>query len=315
MTLITLTDGTRQSFPAGPSLRGSNCGIPGVFRLESGRSGPNVVITALIHGNEVCGAHALWRLLQEPFVPQRGCLTLVFCNLDAYALLDDATKGDRRFVDEDLNRVWGRLNSAGDSCELQRAREIRAVVCAADVLLDLHSMTSPAQALGLVGLAWKNVDFARRIGFPSLLVRDAGHAAGSRLIDHPRYVDAGTAPVAMLLECGEHFSRAALDAAEEAVKRTIAVFLNDENPAPISPQTVIEVTQAVTIETDSFEFTREWQNMEIVTDADTLIGRDGDREVRTPYDSAYLVMPASSMFRKPGQTAVRLARRVDTQHL
>jgi succinylglutamate desuccinylase len=109
----------------------------------------------------VCGAHALWQLLQAPPALTRGRLTMVFCNLDAYSRLDDANKGEMRFVDEDLNRVWGRLDSAADTSELRRAREILAFVQDADVLLDLHSMTAPAPALGLVGLAPKNVAFAR----------------------------------------------------------------------------------------------------------------------------------------------------------
>ena len=41
----------------------------------------------------------------------------------------------------------------------------------------------------------------------------------------------------------------------------------------------------------------------------TLIGRDGDREIRTPYSDCVLIMPT----RRPrkGETAVRLGRFVD----
>ncbi|HEY8049648.1 MAG TPA: succinylglutamate desuccinylase/aspartoacylase family protein [Ramlibacter sp.] len=311
MATITLSGGGAQSLPPPEDLAAGNTGTPGVWRFSSGAAGPHVAITALIHGNEVCGAHAAWQLVQTKPRPARGTLSVVFCNLEAYSRLDDATKGDRRSVDEDLNRVWGRIDAAtgSETYEMRRARDILPHLQGVDVLLDLHSMTTAAPALGLVGLAPKNVAFAKQIGFPALLVRDAGHAAGLRLIDRAPFGDAAAAPVAMLVECGEHFSREALVAAEEAVRRTVAVFIGGERVAPAAPQAVIEVTQAVTIQTDSFEFVQEWPNMSLVPRAGTLVARDGGREIRAPHDGTYMIMPASARNCRPGQTAVRFGRR------
>jgi succinylglutamate desuccinylase len=312
MATNTLSDGSPQALPPPDAIAQGNTGTPGVWRFASTAPGPRVAITALIHGNEVCGAHAAWQLVQSAPRPARGSLTVVFCNLEAYARLDDATKADRRSVDEDLNRVWGRLNGpagGAQTYEMRRAREILPHLDGAGVLLDVHSMTSPAPALGLVGLAPKNVEFARQVGFPALLVRDAGHAAGLRLIDRAPFGDPAAPAVAMLVECGEHFSRAALVAAEEVVRRTVAVFLAGEHFEPAAPQSVIEVTQAVTIETDAFEFVQEWDNMAVIGRAGTLVARDGGREIRAPHDGTYMIMPASARHRKPGQTAVRFGRR------
>lgn len=312
MTTISLLEGGSAALPAAGRLAGTNCGMPGVWRFEAADPGPRVVLTALIHGNEVCGAVALERVLSEPPVLREGSLTLVFCNLQAYGRLDDANKSKCRFVDEDLNRVWGRVDAPAtgeETYEVRRARELLPFLEEADVLVDLHSMTDPAPALGLVGRAAKNVQFAQRIGFPALLVQDSGHAAGLRLIDRARFSKADAEPVAMLVECGQHFSQAAIDAAHETVSRTIEVFLRQGAAAPHEPQTLIEVTEAVTIETDAFAFTQEWPNMGIVPRAGTLVGRDGEREVRAPYDDTFMVMPASEAFRKKGQTAVRFARR------
>ena len=76
MTTITLTDGSRQALPAADAIAGSNCGAPGVWRFESNQPGPRVAITALIHGNEVCGAHAAWQLVQSSPAPATGTLTV-----------------------------------------------------------------------------------------------------------------------------------------------------------------------------------------------------------------------------------------------
>lgn len=311
MAAITLTDGSTRSLPPAGGVGGSNCGVPGVWRFAAAAPGPHVAITALIHGNEVCGAEALWRVRQDKPEPSRGSLTLVFCNLEAYARLTDTTKDECRWLAEDLNRVWGRLDGpaqADDSYEVRRAREILPWVQGADVLVDLHSMTSPAPALGMLGVSSKNTELARQLGYPALLIRDAGHAAGLRLIDCLPFGDATASPLAMLVECGEHFGPAAFDAAHEAVRRTIRVYLDDQSAEPAPPQTVVEVTQAVTILTDDFEFVREWPNMSVIAEAGTLVARDGEREVRTPHDDTWLVMPASARYRRPGLTAVRFGR-------
>jgi hypothetical protein len=74
-------------------------------------------------------------------------------------------------------------------------------------------------------------------------------------------------------------------------------------------QHVIEVTEAVTISGDRFDFAGEYRGLEVLAEKGTLIGRDGDREVRTPYDNCVLIMPSRRLVR--GQTAVRLGRYVD----
>jgi hypothetical protein len=172
-------------------------------------------------------------------------------------------------------------------------------------------MTNAAPALGLVGVCDKNVGFAKRLAFPELLIKDAGHAAGLRLIDRAPFGDASNAAVAMLVECGQHFSREALVAAEEAVQRVVSVYVDGRAAPPSPSQTLIEITEAVTIKTDSFEWTRDWGNMEVVPAKGTLVGRDGERDVRTPHEDTYMVMPSMARrHRKPGQTAVRFGRRV-----
>src|SRR5262249_27707573 len=71
-------------------------------------------------------------------------------------------------------------------------------------------------------------------------------------------------------------------------------------------QRVITVTEAVTIVSDKFEFASKFRGLEVLTPKGTLIGRDGDRDIRTPYDECVLIMPSRRLVR--GQTAVRLGR-------
>lgn len=43
-------------FPDISGYRAGNCGIPYLYSFDSGASGPHVMVNALTHGNEVCGA-------------------------------------------------------------------------------------------------------------------------------------------------------------------------------------------------------------------------------------------------------------------
>ena len=116
--------------------RAGNTGTEFVWSFDSGRRGPHVMVQALTHGNEICGAIALdWQLPQPVELhPARGRLTLAFANVDAYSRWNPQEPDRSRFVDEDLNRVWADevLLSARDSAELRRARELRPFVDSAD---------------------------------------------------------------------------------------------------------------------------------------------------------------------------------------
>lgn len=72
---------------------------------------------------------------------------------------------------------------------------------------------------------------------------------------------------------------------------------------------MIEVTEAVTITGQRFDFTEDYRGLEVLPEKGTLIGRDDGKEVRTPYDNCVLIMPSRRLVR--GQTAVRLGRFVD----
>jgi len=74
----------------------------------------------------------------------------------------------------------------------------------------------------------------------------------------------------------------------------------------LPPQRAIEVTDVITIDSDDFAFVIPVAGLDVVTKRGTLLARDGEREIRTPYDDCVLIMPA----RRPrrGETAVRLGR-------
>jgi predicted deacylase len=274
------------------------------------------MISALMHGNEICGAAALAALLGGGFAPVRGQLILAFANVAAFSRFDPARPYASRFIDEDMNRVWSAstLNGARRSTELDRARALRPFAEQADFLLDLHSTSLPAPPMLLSGRRAKGRRLAEKMGYPAHVVADAGHKAGRRLRDFAAFDNPASDDTAMLVECGQHFDEASADVALCAVFAFLrATGLIDAVPAgfPALPadapaQKIVEVTHAVTIRSERFAFLGEFHCFQVLPKAGTPIARDGTRDVLTPYDDCVLVMPARQPVR--GQTAVRLGR-------
>lgn len=295
--------------------RAGNTGVDYVISFPAAAPGPHVVLTALIHGNEICGAVALDRLLRSGLRPARGVLTVAFANIDAYRSFDRLDPAAARYLDEDMNRVWDEavLDGARGSRELQRARALRPIIDSADFLLDIHSTTNVNPPMMLTGLGAKHLALAKRLGFPAVLVRDSGHQGGRRLRDYGRFADPASPAAALLIECGQHWARQTAEVAVETIARFLAALgvLDGEPSAaqsglPAEPQRTILVTERITIESDDFRFVETFEGLEVIPRAGTVIARDGQRAIRTPYDECVLIMPSRRFAR--GQTAVRLGR-------
>lgn len=301
-----------------PSLeryRDGTAGIPYVLSFAGPRAGPHLLVTALVHGNETCGAIALDRLLRSGLRPVRGRLTFAFVNVEAYLRREAGAPAPSRCIDEDMNRVWSPalLDGRGRSAELRRARSLRPVVDNADYLLDIHSMQQGDEPLLLSGPLEKGRRLALEMGVPRVVVSDAGHASGTRLRDYGPFADPACPQNAALVECGMHEDPRSVEVAL-ATLMCFLIRLGAVPPDSVAPPVpaiggasrLIMVTQAVTASSPRFRFAARFSGLERIAKAGTVIAHDGDRPIATPYDDCVLVMPADRC--QPGQTAVRLGR-------
>ncbi|MEQ8708292.1 MAG: succinylglutamate desuccinylase/aspartoacylase family protein [Rhodospirillales bacterium] len=283
--------------------RKGNTGIEFVTTFDSGIAGPHVMINAVTHGNEICGAIALDKLFKAGVKPLRGKLTLGFINHMAYHTFDSGKPGDSRFVDEDFNRVWveDRLDGPEDTVELRRARELRPLFDTVDMMLDIHSMSTYSKPLMICNGLDKEVALTEKVNYPGHIMCGSGHVVGKRLIEYTPFNDTSNNKVAMLVECGQHWAaetgRIAMDTALHFLRATETVsteFLNkhfsDVGRNPEKAE-MWEVTAGVTAKTDNFNFVQEFIGMEVIEKAGTVIANDGGEEVVTPYDNCLLMMP------------------------
>lgn len=298
-------------------LRDSASGVDYVQVLDSGVPGPQVMVQALTHGNEICGAIALCWLWAQQVRPVRGCLTLALANVAAFERFDARDPHASRFVDEDYNRVWAEdcLSGPRDSVELRRARQLQPFVDAADFLLDIHSMSQPCRPLMVCGQRDKNADFARQLGVPADLLIDTGHPAGLRMVERGGFGDEDSPKRALLIECGQHWERAAAEVAIDTTLRFLALTgvvdaawarsrYRQDAPAQ---QRLVRVTEAVVARSADFRFLVPMDGLGVVARQGTPIARDGDHVWVAPYDDTVLVMPSIEHLR-PGNTQVRLGR-------
>ena len=307
--------------------RAGNTGTEGVWQFDSGQSGRHVMISALVHGNELCGAWAIQGLLEAGIRPQRGALTLALCNLAAFDRFDALDHDSARFVDEDLNRQWliERMHSAGTQ-ERVRAAALRPFVEQADWLLDLHSMHERAAPLLLTGMQPRNLALARALRAPQHVVIDAGHQDGVRMRDFGRFglPDALSPDTrSLLIECGFHGDLSSRAVAQDLCLRVLveAGTLQADTAQVVLPgwrqpdaphQWALQVTGAVVARSQRLRFTQAFQGLELVEKAGSVIGHhEGEgmgEPIITPYDDCVLVMPSVRQARA-GVTVVRFAQR------
>lgn len=300
--------------------RKGNTGIDYITCLDSGRPGPHVMITAVVHGNELCGAIALDWLFRHEVKPLKGRLSLGFMNVAAYLNFDPANPTASRFVEEDFNRLWTAEvldDPKRKSAELTRARAVRPYIDTVDLLLDIHSMQRRQPAMMMAGPLAKGRELARAVSLPEIVVTDPGHAAGKRMRDYEGFANPASPKNALLVECGQHWEAASAPVAIQTALRFLLVnAMVDPDWASqgldgleLPQQRFVEVTGPVTITSDAFRFVDTFNGLEVIPKAGTVIAYDGDKPVATPYDDCVLIMPSRRL--NPGASAVRLGRYVN----
>ena len=294
-----------------------NTGIDYIHTFDSKKPGPHVLISAVVHGNEPCGAIAIDWFMKQSHRPIQGKLSIAFMNVEAYLAFDPKNPNRTRWVEEDFNRLWGpgvlQDSSRKKTCEFVRANEVLPIVAEADLLLDIHSMQKPCVPLMMAGMVDKGRELAKAVGMNMSTITDSGHKEGMRMRDFNGFSDPSSKKNALLVECGQHWEKSSEEIAIETFIRFIrhsGIMQPDFGLEYLSQSKnkeqmrFFKVGMAVTIKTDKFAFSKDWQGFDHLAKG-TLIGNDGDEPILAPYEPTVLIMPTKRLF--PGLTAVRLA--------
>lgn len=176
-----------------------------------------MIVFGGIHGNEPAGVHALSRVfevLATHRLNMNGQLIGLAGNRPALA-------ENRRFLDEDLNRIWGpeRVDSPpGQTREVGEQQALRTIVDELAgsqpdplVLLDLHTTSGTGPAFcGMID-SYRNRQLAKSLPLPTIIGFD-DYVHGAML---PHYHRAGHTCIA--IEGGQHQLPETVDRLESAI--------------------------------------------------------------------------------------------------
>lgn len=185
--------------------------VPRIIGKYTGdQSGPLLLVTAGVHGNEPSGVRALqkiFKLLEEHQPSMKG----VFLGLSGNR---EALEQGKRFIDEDLNRTWTQRNLNKETRESHEQREMQEII---DTLkeyspefypvryfVDCHTTSSDSLPYISVQEVGKNDEFAHR--FPVSIVRGFSDIVDGSI---DKYFS-NTGMTGFTFEAGQHESQASL---------------------------------------------------------------------------------------------------------
>ena len=269
--------------------------------------GPSLVVLGAVHGNEVCGAHAIVRAIDDLTHGRlrllRGRLTLVpVANPLAFA---QATREGQR----NLNRRFLPQPDPQDY-EDRITRQLAPLLAQHEVLLDLHSFHTPGDPFAMVGprnnsgarepfaRAAEEMALARALGAQQVVegwLEVYDRAAGLRG-ELPDDAGIGTneymrsqGGYAVTIECGQHEDPEAIDVATRAIHGALAHLELAHVPAPprfAGP--AARLKDVVLRESPADRLAQDWHSFDAVQAGDVIAHRADGTPVAAPYDGCVL---------------------------
>lgn len=259
--------------------------IPGVTRVAADPTlpRPHAGVIGAIHGNERCGMVVIERLLAA-FASgasrvAAGTLVLVHGSPAATAIGERHTRGgtdlnrlfDYEFVDALAPDQW--------TYEHHRAVALRSLLDDIDVLLDLHSATTPTPPVAIVNTVPASLALAERLGVSFVV---SGWDAPGLLLSRVSIGALGQrGRPGIAVECGQHDDPATIDAAEACTRRFLAAVGAVPGTVPTAGEGPgrVRVVEALDRPSPTFRFARRILGMERLA-AGEVIGFDTLSEVR-----------------------------------
>ena len=269
--------------------------------------GPSLVVLGAVHGNEVCGAHAIVRAIDDLTHGRlrllRGRLTLVpVANPPAFAQV--TREGQRN-----LNRRFLPQPDPQDY-EDRITHQLAPLLAQHEVLLDLHSFHTPGDPFAMVGprnnsgarepfaRAAEEMALARALGAQQVVegwLEVYDRAAGLRG-ELPDDEGIGTneymrsqGGYAVTIECGQHEDPEAIDAATRAIHGALAhLELAHVLAPPRFAGPAARLTDVVLRESPADRLAQDWHSFDAVQAGDVIAHRADGTPVAAPYDGCVL---------------------------
>jgi predicted deacylase len=287
----------------------------------SPQAGARLIVLGAVHGNETCGTRAIERVIGEI---DAGALRLASGHLTLVPVTNPlAYANHRRAGDRNLNRKLTPTNAPHDF-EDHVANWLCPLLAAHEVLLDLHSFTSPGTPFVFMGptdnngplepfsQAAREEALAVRLGVDRAVDGWLGtYAAGvarrremaaafpdSTLDLDPRYgigtteFMRSTGGCAITLECGQHDDAEAPALAYQAILNTLAHLrlVDAPDPTPLPHVECLSLCEVIDKLHPGDAFVQTWRSFDTVAEGQAIGTRHDGSAIAAPFDG-YVVFP------------------------
>lgn len=269
-----------------------------VKKIKASKSGPNLVVMAGVHGDEICGLRAIDAVVSQLEI-LKGSITFLVGSPKAVAT------GTREF-ESNLNRMFRSEKQLTvqemQTYEYRRSRELMPLLKNADALLDLHSSTTGTTEPFVI---CEEKSYACAASLPVSIVVSGFDAL------HPMGTDAYVnqcGGLGICIECGNHTDASAEYIAVTAIQNFIAYFgmCKRESMSQLHTQRHIRAT-CLYKNKSVFTLAKNFSEFEKVGEG-TVVGTDGVNKVKAPYDSV-IIFPQNCSI--PHKEAFVLGREID----
>jgi predicted deacylase len=258
------------------------------FHAET--SGPKLLVLGAVHGDEVCGALAVPRVMREletgALALRQGRVTFVpVCNPRAYA-------ANKRYIERNLNRYLVPVEQP-DCYEARLGNILCGLLADCDILLDLHSSpcgTAPhvfagppdererayAAALGpsILMTGWEDVYGTRPDPLEGIGTEEAARRLGA---------------LAALVECGRNGDPQAVEVAYRAVRNALAHFGMSDDAPPAHAATRLVKMERVYYREDEGTFAQPWEDFSPVAAGQLMAIRAHGERLCAPADGVIVI--------------------------
>jgi predicted deacylase len=267
--------------------------VPGVRCYVGSSTGPRVLISVLMHGNERAGwaaYHEARRILQPR--THRGSVTLLVGNPAAVLKRE-------RFIDVDLNRAFRAehlTEGSVQNCEIDRFRVIEKYFRGIDVLVDIHTTSTPCDpfALCLDGDT-RHIEFMQQLSVVKYVTINWRPWLGeSTMAWALRW---NPEAIAITVECGQHAAEGSRLIAAASARHALIAAGTISCPPKSAPRRarVLEIIDcAMTAEPALFSYAQEFECFGVVWGGQVIASEGRNRVFRAPPgENLRIVLPTA----------------------
>lgn len=263
------------------------------FEITAAQSGPTLVFTGAVHGNEPAGAVALGTLRAKAdggMTINRGrVLGVPVCNPQAF-------EQNVRQIDRNLNRLLFPKEHPV-AYEDRIDNELCPILEQADYHVCLHTFTDPGTPYVLTGDPTpQDIAFAMSLGLEHMIYNWAGAYQESGGALDPleqqgttEYARLNGRAIALTVECGQHSDPKSADVAKMIVDNAMKYLgMIDGAPTPHPRPQLHKITRTY-FKKKPGDFVKNWRNLEPIQKGEVLTRYEDGETILAPADGHILL--------------------------